>query len=93
LGDNKPHSSDVLNDIRDYWWSPDYIDLMAKRWQLNQVQSMLDVGCGMGHWGQMLAPHLAKDGKIYGIDPEAAWIEKAIERANTKGLNRGQPIS
>ncbi len=84
---NKPHSADVLNDLRDYWWSPEFIDLMAKRWNLTHFKSMLDVGCGIGHWGQMLAAHLPTDAKIIGIDPEATWIQNATERAQQKGLS------
>jgi ubiquinone/menaquinone biosynthesis C-methylase UbiE len=86
LADQKPHSADVLNDTRDYWWSPDFIALMAKRWELEEVHSVLDVGCGIGHWGHMLAPHFAQDAKLYGIDPEATWVAQAAERAACKGL-------
>lgn len=83
----KPHSENVLNDLRDYWWSPDFVELMAKRWKLDQVTSMLDVGCGIGHWGQMITPHLSNDAKLYGIDPEESWVQKATLRAKEKGLN------
>lgn len=52
------------------------MDLMSTRWQLNQVHSMLDVGCGVGHWGRLLAPYLSKDAQITGIDQEPEWIAK-----------------
>ncbi len=81
-----PHSENVLTDLRDYWYSPDFIALMAKRWELNQVKSMLDVGCGIGHWGQLIAPFLSPDMHMIGIDPEELWIVKATERAKQKGL-------
>jgi 2-polyprenyl-3-methyl-5-hydroxy-6-metoxy-1,4-benzoquinol methylase len=86
MKNKQPHSANVLNDIRDYWYSPDFLELMAKRWKLNEVKTMLDVGCGMGHWGQLLAPFLSSDMHTTGIDPEKMWIEKAIERAEKKGL-------
>src|ERR1700674_2182718 len=86
MSQNKPHSEAVLNDVRDYWWSPDFMAVMAKRLELQQVKSMLDVGCGIGHWGQMLATYLSPDVKISGIDPEKLWIKNAIERAQQKGL-------
>lgn len=41
---------------------------------------MLDVGCGMGHWGQMLARFLSAEAKLIGIDPETTWIENAKSR-------------
>lgn len=86
MTDHKAHSADVLNDTRDFWWSPDFIALMAKRWKLDDVTSMLDVGCGIGHWGQMLAPHIAHGAKIAGIDPESEWVKNATDRAQKKGL-------
>ncbi len=82
----KPHSENVLSDIRDYWYSSDFLALMAKRWELTQVKSMLDVGCGIGHWGQLLAPYLSPERHVTGIDPEEIWVEKAAERAQQKGL-------
>jgi len=82
----KPHSANVLTDIRDYWYSPDFIELMAKRWELAHVKTMLDVGCGIGHWGQLLAPFSSPSMHMTGIDPEKLWVEKATERAQKKGL-------
>ena len=35
-------------DWRDTWWSDDFLAMMAKRWDLDQVRSVLDVGCGPG---------------------------------------------
>jgi ubiquinone/menaquinone biosynthesis C-methylase UbiE len=86
MTNSQPHSASVLTDIRDYWYSPDFIELMAKRWELAQVETMLDVGCGMGHWGQLLIPHLSPTVHMSGIDPEPLWVEKASERAQQKGL-------
>ena len=77
----KPHSDGQLTDIRNFWWNSDFIALMARRWELEQIHSMLDVGCGVGHWGQMLLPHLSKDAKLTGIDPEVEWVKEAKERA------------
>jgi len=87
MTNNKPHSDGYLNDIRDFWWNPDFVALMADRWELLKMNSILDVGCGIGHWGQMLLPYLSKDAKLTGIDPETQWIEAAKERASNKKLN------
>ena len=75
-----PHSADVLDETRDIMWNLDFIELMAKRWKLADVKLMLDVGCGMGHWGQMLAKFLSADAKMIGIDLETIWIENAKKR-------------
>jgi ubiquinone/menaquinone biosynthesis C-methylase UbiE len=72
-----PHSGHYFGDQRDFWWNYDFLELMAKRWDLKKVESMLDVGCGIGHW---------KNAKIVGIDPEPKWIEKVSTRAKEMHL-------
>lgn len=47
---------------------------------------LTNVGCGHGHWGQRLAPFLAPDARLLGIDREAQWVEIARARAETRGL-------
>lgn len=84
--EHMPHSGHYFGDQRDLWWNYDFIGLMATRWDLKSVYTVLDVGCGIGHWGFTLSPFFNKDTKIYGIDPELAWITKAIERAQEKGI-------
>ena len=32
-------------DWRDTWWNDDFLSMMARRWRLEQVQTVLDVGC------------------------------------------------
>lgn len=88
MNNKEPHSFNSINDLRDHWWNPDFIALMAKRWELSSVKSMLDVGCGVGHWGQILLPYLAEDASMVGIDPENDWVEKAKQRALDKGLTK-----
>lgn len=83
-----PHSGHYFGDQRDLWWNYDFMELMAKRWDLRTVQRVLDVGCGVGHWGFTLAPFLNKDAQVIGIDPEATWVKKATERAKERGLGQ-----
>jgi cyclopropane fatty-acyl-phospholipid synthase-like methyltransferase len=52
------HSEAYFGDERDFWWNRDFLELMAKRWDLKSVSSALDVGCGVGHWGQLLSHFL-----------------------------------
>jgi ubiquinone/menaquinone biosynthesis C-methylase UbiE len=73
-------------DWRDSWWNDAFLAMMAKQWGLDQVQTVLDVGCGVGHWGQRLMRHLPASTTLHGVDAEATWVEGARERAASLGL-------
>lgn len=77
----KKHSEAYFGDERDFWWNRDFLELMAKRWRLKSVNSALDVGCGVGHWGQLLSGFLSDNCGMTGIDAEAKWVEEAAKRA------------
>lgn len=83
----KAHSEDYFGEWRDFWWNKDFVELMAKRWELNNVHSLLDVGCGIGHWSRVLFPFLPKQASVVGIDMEATSIEKAKTIAHKLSLN------
>ena len=78
------HSAEYFGDTRDHWWNADFLRLMAQRWRLDAVRDVLDVGCGVGHWGGVLASVLPPAARITGIDREATWVEKATERATRR---------
>jgi len=84
----KPHSAEYFGDQRDFWWNPDFMALMAERWKLSQARHILDAGCGIGHWGRVLAPFLSPDAVLTGVDREPEWVEKATAIAKAKGLSR-----
>ncbi|MGE3318563.1 MAG: class I SAM-dependent methyltransferase [Candidatus Berkiella sp.] len=86
--EHAPHSGHYFGDQRDLWWNYDFIELMAKRWDLSSVRSVLDIGCGIGHWGFTLAPFFNNDTQVQGIDPESAWVKKATQRAKEKGVHQ-----
>lgn len=83
-----PHSAEYFGEARDFWWNGDFLALMAERWKLSQARSILDAGCGIGHWGRALAPFLSPEAVLVGVDREPAWIKKATEIAKAKGLSR-----
>lgn len=67
---NVPHSGHYFNDARDFWWNKDFLQLMANRLCLKNIQKILDVGCGQGHWGLILLPFLHADAELIGVEPE-----------------------
>lgn len=71
------HSETYFGPQRDFWWNSDFLDLMANRWNIEQVTRCLDAGCGRGHWSRSLANILPLHSKIYGIDKELTSIEIA----------------
>lgn len=71
---------------RDTWWNADFLELMARRWRLSEAKRVLDVGCGVGHWGRTLLPFLPPDAKISGVDHEPSFAEKANEKAAELGI-------
>jgi SAM-dependent methyltransferase len=82
------HSAEYLGDTRDYWWNLDFLQLMAKRWKLDDVREMLDVGCGVGHWGMLLASVIPEHVRVTGIDHEPDWVDQARARALARGFEK-----
>lgn len=80
------HSAECFGDTRDYWWNLDFLELMAKRLSFDQVCDVLDVGCGVGHWSQLLANVLPVEARFCGIDRDPFWVEKATARTSARGL-------
>jgi len=82
------HSAEHFGDTRDHWWNLDFLRLMAKRWKLDAVREVLDVGCGVGHWGMLLASIMPEHVRVSGVDREPGWVEEASARARARGLER-----
>src|SRR5262245_4912196 len=80
------HSAEHFGDTRDHWWNRDFLELVAKRWRLDTMREVLDVGCGLGHWGMLLASVMADDVRVTGIERERSWVEEARSRAHARGL-------
>ncbi len=81
------HSAEYFGDTRDYWWNLDFLDLIGKRLSLDRVQDVLDVGSGVGHWGQLLANVISSSAQVQGVDRDPVWVEKAAARAASHGLS------
>jgi SAM-dependent methyltransferase len=80
------HSAEYFGDTRDHWWNLDFLRLVARRWRFEAVRDVLDVGCGVGHWGALLATVMPGDARVTGVDRETKWIEAATARARAGGV-------
>lgn len=76
---NKGHSEEYFGAYRDFWWNRDFLDLTAKRLQLDKHSSMLDVGCGQGHWTRTLSPYLDPQAEITAVDSDVRWYSENSE--------------
>lgn len=76
---NKGHSENYFGDYRDFWWNRNFLDMTAKRLELEKFNSMLDVGCGAGHWTRTLAPYLNKNAAITAVDSDPKWFKENNE--------------
>ena len=79
------HSAAYFGEQRNFWWNDDFVALLGQRLRLSGVRRVLDVGCGLGHWGRVLLPHMP-EATLVGVDPEEAWVRGATERARQAGL-------
>ena len=72
------HSAAFFDKQRDYWWNQDYLQLVVSRLGLGPTRSLLDVGCGLGHWSRALTRVLPALTESVGVDPESAWVKQAV---------------
>lgn len=86
MASSRPHSQDWLNQTRDSWWNGDFLELLARRFGFDELNEVLDVGSGHGHWGQALLAFLPSDARLSGVDREAEWVDRARERALEIGI-------
>ncbi len=82
------HSAELFGDTRDYWWHDDFIEMVARNWGLEAVRTVLDVGCGVGHWTRKLARVLPGAVQVIGVDREELWVAKAAQRAIATGFSQ-----
>ncbi|MDP1824664.1 MAG: class I SAM-dependent methyltransferase [Archangium sp.] len=81
-----PHSAEYFGEQRDFWWNHDFLELMARRWGLPEAPRILDVGCGVGHWGRLMLSLVSARATLVGIDREPKWVEEAARIAALQGL-------
>lgn len=85
MSEPQPHSAEYFGETRDHWWNDDFLDLMARRWRLDEVRTALDLGSGLGHWTRLVGRRLHPEATILGIDGEQAWVLGACAIAARRG--------
>ena len=80
------HSAEYFGDARDFWWNEDSLRWLLGRWRIDEARTVLDVGCGVGHWGRLLGRVLPEECSFTGVDREPLWAEKAAARTEGLGL-------
>lgn len=79
LQEDKGHSENYFGDYRDFWWNKAFLDLTAKRLEISKHSSLLDVGCGQGHWTRIIAQYLNKNSDITAVDSDPRWYSENLE--------------
>jgi ubiquinone/menaquinone biosynthesis C-methylase UbiE len=79
LTPQKAHSEEQFGEQRDFWWHPDFMELMATRWRLREASSLADIGCGLCHWSRLLYPYLRAPARLAGVDREVRWVAEAAQ--------------
>jgi SAM-dependent methyltransferase len=82
----EPHSAAYMGPERDLFWNLDHVELLGQRFKLAGVESVLDVGCGQGHWGRLLDLVTARGATTVGVDFEPEWVAEASRQAEAVGL-------
>ena len=72
----KGHSEEYFGDFRDYWYNHDFLELMARRWELEDVNTLLDVGSGQCHWTRIVASFLKKGSSVTAVDFDPKWARE-----------------
>src|SRR5882672_9058101 len=86
FADQAEHSAEYFGESRDYWWSDDFLALSLRRWSVAPLRKVLDVGCGIGHWGRAWARVMPPEVEFTGIDREPRWVEQARARSGRAGI-------
>lgn len=72
-----PHSAAHLGSQREFWWNPDFLELLGRRVSAavgRDVRSALDVGAGRCHWTAIVARWFPALERLVASDIEEQWV-------------------
>lgn len=78
------------------WWLAYTFDNPLRRWLhqpekllaglVDEGQTVLDIGCGMGHFSIGMAKMVGENGRVIAVDLQAKMLERVQRRAERDGL-------
>lgn len=75
------HREGLLVDDRVGWWQPEFLESVFKHHAFSRTSQIMDVGCGKGHWAQVLIsslPHEVDHCRLVDIDKD--YVAAACKR-------------
>jgi len=72
-----PHSAAHFGQQRDFWWNPDFLELLGRRITAaasGPVRAVLDVGAGRCHWTTIVARWFPALERVVASDVEEQWV-------------------
>ena len=81
------HSAEYFGDTREFWYAADFLALLSQRWRLHEVQTALDIGCGVATGEDCSPARCLQVHGSWGYDREQAWVEAARNHAAAIGLH------
>ncbi len=68
------HSAAYFDELRDYWWNTDFLELIATRFNLSSFREVLDIGSGQGHWTRIIKGLVHQNAHLTGLEMEQEWV-------------------
>lgn len=59
--------------------------------QLENGDVVVDMGCGTGYYARRIAPHVAPDGKVIGVDIQPEMLELMMQYCEEEGVTNVEP--
>ncbi|MDI6916517.1 MAG: class I SAM-dependent methyltransferase [Thermoplasmatales archaeon] len=79
-----------MNDVEK--WLDKEGEIFIKGIGIKKGDTVVDFGCGTGHYTIPAAKVVGSEGKVYAIDKDRVALEKLIRTAKSEGLKNIEPI-
>lgn len=72
----------LTTNVRHFLWNDDYIELLAHKFDLQKVRTLVDIGSGLGYLSGLFALYMRAGANVYGFDLDAECVREAQQRAD-----------